>query len=203
MCPLAYDELFLSLVTDRRILDIVERLLGDYFIVMLQNGILNVPQIGADQTSGYWHRDFGYQHFVSSRPIGVTAIHCLDNFNGVTGGTRVLPNSHRQETFPSEEFLRLHDRGIEAPAGSVVLLDSMLYHRGGHNTSPNVRRGINTTYALPLIKQQINLPEALKGRYREDPFLARLLGYESEVDPDVRSFRQRRLRRKLDSPAAK
>jgi ectoine hydroxylase-related dioxygenase (phytanoyl-CoA dioxygenase family) len=203
MCPLAYDELFLSLVTERRILDIVERLLGDYFIVMLQNGILNVPEVGDDQTSGYWHRDLGYQHFVSSRPIGLTAVHCLDDFNAVTGGTRVLPGSHRQEAFPSEEFLRRHEIGVEAPAGSVVLLDPMLYHRGGHNTSPNVRRGINTTYTIPLIKQQLNLPQALGGRYRDDPFLARLLGYESEVDPSVLAFRQRRLQRKLASPAAK
>src|SRR5437762_3586314 len=33
MCPLAYDELFLDLVTNPRILGIVERLLGDYFVV--------------------------------------------------------------------------------------------------------------------------------------------------------------------------
>jgi len=198
MCPLAYDDFFLSLAADRQVLAIVERLLGEYFILMLQNGILNVPERGDDQTSGYWHRDLGYQHFVSSRPLGITAIHCLDEFNSKTGGTRVLPGSHRHEVFPSEEFLRAHDRGIEAPAGSVILLDAMLYHRGGHNTSPGVRRAVNTTYTLPLIKQQIDLSKALNGRHRDDPFLARLLGYEGEIDPNVTAFRQRRLRRKLD-----
>jgi hypothetical protein len=204
MCPLAYDDFFLSLAADRRVLAVVEQLLGDYFTLMLQNGILNVPERGDDQTSGYWHRDLGYQHFVTSRPIGITAIHCLDEFNVKTGGTRVLAGSHRHEVFPSEEFLRAHDLGIEAPAGSVILLDAMLYHRGGHNTSQGVRRAVNTTYTLPLIKQQIDLPKALGGRHRNDPFLARLLGYESEIDPDVTAFRQRRLRRKLDGapPAA-
>jgi ectoine hydroxylase-related dioxygenase (phytanoyl-CoA dioxygenase family) len=197
MCPLAYDDFFLSLVVNRRLLEIVERLLGDYFILMLQNGILNIPEHGDDQTSGYWHRDLGYQHFVSSRPIGITAIHCIDAFNSITGGTRVLPGSHKHEVFPSEEFLRHHERGIEAPAGSVILLDAMLYHRGGHNTSPNVRRAVNSTYTLPLIKQQIDLSQALNGRYRDDPVLSRLLGYESEIDPSVIAFRQRRLRRKL------
>jgi hypothetical protein len=196
MCPLAYDDFFLSLVVDRRLLDVVERLLGDYFILMLQNGILNIPELGDDQTSGYWHRDLGYQHFVSSRPIGITAIHCIDDFNSNTGGTRILPGSHKHEVFPSEEFLRHHERGIEAPAGSVILLDAMLYHRGGHNTSPGVRRAVNSTYTLPLIKQQIALPQALNGRHRDDPFLSRLLGYESEVDPSVIAFRQRRLQRK-------
>jgi ectoine hydroxylase-related dioxygenase (phytanoyl-CoA dioxygenase family) len=108
----------------------------------------------------------------------------------------VLPGSHRHEVFPSEEFLRRHECGIEAPAGSVILLDAMLYHRGGHNTSPEVRRAVNTTYTLPLIKQQIDLSKALDGRYRDDPFLSQLLGYETEIDPSVVAFRQRRLQRK-------
>jgi hypothetical protein len=196
MCPLAYDDFFVSFVTDARVLEIVEMLLGDYFILMLQNGILNIPEHGDDQTSGYWHRDLGYQHFVSSRPIGITAIHCIDEFNGATGGTRVLPGSHRHEVFPSEEFLRRHECGIEAPAGSVILLDAMLYHRGGHNGSPGVRRAVNSTYTLPLIRQQIDLTQTLKGRHRDDPLLSRLLGYGNEIDPDVIAFRRRRLQRK-------
>jgi ectoine hydroxylase-related dioxygenase (phytanoyl-CoA dioxygenase family) len=202
MCPLAYDDFFLTLATFPQVLTIVRQLLGEYFILMLQNGILNVPERGADQTSGYWHRDLGYQHFFSSRPIGITAIHCLNDFNCKTGGTRVLPGSHRQEVFPSEEFLRAHERGIEAAAGSIILLDAMLYHRGGHNTSSGVRRAINTTYTLPLIRQQIDLFSALKGRHRDDAFLARLLGYDAEADPDVTAFRQRRLRRKLGDSAS-
>jgi ectoine hydroxylase-related dioxygenase (phytanoyl-CoA dioxygenase family) len=202
MCPLAYDDFFLSLVANRQVLAIVERLLGEYFVLMLQNGILNVPECGDDQISGCWHRDLGYQHFVSSRPIGITAIHCLDEFNSKTGGTRVLPGSHKNEVFPSEEFLRHHERGIEAPAGSVVLMDSMLYHRGGHNSSTNVRRAVNNIYTLPLIKQQISLSNALNGRHREDPFLSRLLGYEGETDSSVLAFRLRRLKRKLGDAAA-
>jgi ectoine hydroxylase-related dioxygenase (phytanoyl-CoA dioxygenase family) len=202
MCPLAYDDFFLSLAIDRKVLALVEHLLGNYFVLMLQNGILNVPERGDDQTSGYWHRDLGYQHFVSSRPIGITAIHCLDDFNSQTGGTRVLPSSHRNEVFPSEHFLREHEHGIEAPAGSVIVLDSMLYHRGGHNTSANVRHAVNNIYTLPFIKQQISLPQALAGRYSDDPFLARLLGYESESDPSVARFRERRLQRKQSAASA-
>ena len=197
MCPLAYDDFFLSMVTNRQVLDVVERLLGDYFTLMLQNGIINVPEVGDAQVSGHWHRDIGYQHFTTSRPLGVTALYCVDDFNAQSGGTRVLPSSHKIEAFPSDEYVRRHDCGIEAPAGSVVILDSMLYHRAGHNRSNRVRRGVNNVYTLPLIKQQISLPQALGESYREDKFLARLLGYESESDRNVIEFRRRRLKRKL------
>ena len=198
MCLLAYDEFFLTLAIKPAVLGIVEQVLGDYYTLMLQNGIINVPELGDDQTAGYWHRDLGYQHFTSSRPLGITALYCIDDFNVESGGTLVLPASHKAEAFPSQQFVGEHERSITAPAGSVVVFDSMLYHRGGHNRSRNVRRGVNNIYTLPLIKQQISLPSILKGRYREDAFLSKFLGYESETDANVDEFRQRRIRRKQE-----
>jgi ectoine hydroxylase-related dioxygenase (phytanoyl-CoA dioxygenase family) len=196
MCLLAYDDFFLSLATKPRILTLVEYFLGDYFTLMLQNGIVNVPEVGDNQAPGYWHRDLGYQHFISSRPLGITALYCVDDFKEETGGTRVLPYSHKAETFPSEEFVRQHEQAISAAAGSAIVFDSMMYHRGGHNRSPTVRRGINNIYTLPLVKQQISLPKILQGRYQEDAFLSKLLGYDSETDANVEEFRKRRIRRK-------
>jgi ectoine hydroxylase-related dioxygenase (phytanoyl-CoA dioxygenase family) len=111
----------------------------------------------------------------------------------------LLRYSHKTEPFPSEEFVRQHDQSIIAAAGSAIVLDSMMYHRGGHNRSSGVRRGINNIYTLPLIKQQISLPKILQGRYREDPFLSKLLGYESETDASVEEFRRRRIKRQHDS----
>jgi len=199
MCLLAYDEFFLSLATKPRVLALVEHFLGDYFTLMMQNGIINVPEVGDDQNPGYWHRDLGYQHLTSSRPLGITALYCLDDFNGQTGGTRVLPGSHKAEVFPSEEYVQRRQLTVEASAGSAIMIDAMLYHRGGHNRSQHVRRGVNNIYTLPLIKQQISLPRILKGRYQDDAFLNKLLGYDSETDASVQEFRQRRIRRKQDA----
>ena len=50
-------------------------------------------------------------------------------------------------------------------------------------------------YTLPFIKQQISLPRMLKGKYRDDQFLNKFLGYESETDESVTEFRRRRLER--------
>ena len=194
-CPLAYDEYFLSIATSPKVLAIVEKFLGDYFVLMLQNAVINVPAVGNEQNAGYWHRDLNYQHFISTRPISISALFCVDDFSEETGGTYLLPASHKTEAFPSDEFVRQHEMVVNAKAGSAIVFDSMLYHRGGHNRSPNIRRGINHMYTLPLVKQQISLPKMLNGKFQDNVFLRKFLGYESESDESVIEFRRKRLAR--------
>ena len=49
-----------------------------------------------------------------------------------------------------------------------------------------------------MIKQQISLPQALNGRYIEDPFLAKFLGYESETAKNVFEWRKVRIDRRKE-----
>jgi ectoine hydroxylase-related dioxygenase (phytanoyl-CoA dioxygenase family) len=194
--PLAYDEFFLDVAASPQILAIVNQVLGGgYFQLHSQNGIINVPSLGQDQAAGAWHRDLNYQHFVSSRPLAASALFCIDDFSGVTGGTHVLPGSHKVEAFPSPAFTERRGVQIEAAAGSVIVFDSMMYHRTGLNTSAGPRRAINHMYTAPMIKQQLDLPVLLDGRYEDDPALRRLLGYESRPEESVKEFRLRRLAR--------
>jgi ectoine hydroxylase-related dioxygenase (phytanoyl-CoA dioxygenase family) len=194
--PLAYDELFLEVATHATVLAVVERLLvGGYFQLMLQNGIINIRAQGHEQAAGAWHRDLNYQHFVSSRPLSVSALFCIDDFSQRTGGTHVLPGSHKMEAFPSEAFTEHRGVQVEAPAGSVIVFDSMMYHRTGINTSEGPRRAINHMYTVPFIKQQIDLPALLDGRYADDPILGPFLGYESRPDQSPEAFRRKRLAR--------
>lgn len=201
-CPLAYNDLFLEVARSEAILTIVERLLGEYFILMLQNGVLNVPATGHNQNAGYWHRDLNYQHFVSSRPLAISALIVIDEFTELNGATCVLPASHKSEAFPSESFVIANERTIEAPAGSALVFDSMLYHRGARNRSTKVRRAINHIYSLPFIKQQISLPRILDGRFSDDPRLSIFLGYDSESDESVTAFREKRIAR-INSSSSK
>ncbi|MEO8433489.1 MAG: phytanoyl-CoA dioxygenase family protein [Pyrinomonadaceae bacterium] len=194
---LAYDDYFLEAATNPTVLAIVERLLGDYYILMQQNGIINLPGLENYQTS--WHRDLSYQHFVSTRPLAVSALFCIDDFSEESGGTHVLPASHKIETFPSQGFLEKNQRGIIATAGSVLVFDSMLYHRGEHNRSTFTRRALNHVYTLPFVKQQISIPEALQGKFRDEGFLSKFLGYESESGKNVAQWRAAKIERTRDS----
>lgn len=190
-CPLAENSLFLQLATLPKILMLMKKAFGDYYILQQQNGVLLPPNTESYQMG--WHRDLPYQHFVASRPLAISALFCIDAFNVLTGGTHVLPASHKAEMFPSNDYVTAHEVGIDANPGDALVFDSMLYHRSGSNSAAKVRRGLNHVYALPFFKQQINLPKALKGKYSEDAFLNKFLGYEGEPAESAFDWRNKRL----------
>ena len=192
-CPLVDDSAFLKVAAHPRLLALVRLLLGDYVVLMQQNGVINPPQ--EEHTQGAYHRDLPYQHFVSSRPLAVSALFCIDPFRTETGATIVIPGSHRAERFPSADVAASLEVSVSAEPGSFVVFDAMLFHRAGNNRSGRLRRAVNNVFSVPIIAQQISLPSALSGRYSDDPALARLLGYDSTPAASVADWRTRRLRR--------
>lgn len=182
-CCVAFDEAFVRLASNANVLDVCRQLLGEYVVLMQQNAIVNPPGRAHRQTA--CHRDLPYQHFVSSRPLAVSALFCVDAFTGDNGATVVLPGTHRIEQFPSDALAAEIERSVEAPAGSFLLFDSMLFHRTGHNGSTMPRRAVNHVYTLPFIAQQISIPDVLGGRYADDPALARLFGYQTRPASSV------------------
>jgi ectoine hydroxylase-related dioxygenase (phytanoyl-CoA dioxygenase family) len=192
-CLLAYDSAFIDLAAHPDVLALCRQLLGDYVVLMQQNGVVN-PSDDTHRQQAY-HRDLPYQHFVSSRPLAVSALFCIDPFRPETGATTVLPASHRMEVFPSDQTAAELDTPVAAEAGSFIVFDSMLFHRAGTNRSGRPRRAVNQVFTVPIIAQQISLPSILQGRYADVPQLARLLGYESSPAESVIAWRERRLRR--------
>jgi len=192
-CPLVYDDAFVELVTHADVLALCRELLGDYVVLMQQNGIINPP--GERHTQVAYHRDLPYQHFVSSRPLAVSALFCIDPFRVETGATTLIPGSHRVEMFPSDHVAAELDTPVTADPGSFIVFDSMVFHRAGHNRSDRPRRAVNHVFTSPIIAQQISLPDALGGRYADDPVLARLFGYGVTPAPSVTAWRTRRLAR--------
>jgi ectoine hydroxylase-related dioxygenase (phytanoyl-CoA dioxygenase family) len=64
----------------------------------------------------------------------------------------------------------------------------MLYHSGGVNKTSQQRRAINNVYTIPMIKQQINLPNILNGLYQDSPELEKLLGYTTTVPDSIEQY---------------
>lgn len=192
-CPLVYDDAFVALAANPTILAVVRELLGDYVVLMQQNGVINPPRQSHTQTS--YHRDLPYQHFVSSRPLAVGALFCIDPFRVETGATVVIPGSHHMEAFPSVEVAAQLDTPVTAEPGSFLVFDAMLFHRAGANVSDRPRRAVNQVFSVPIIAQQISLPDALEGRHADDPELRRLFGYDVAPSRSVVAWRERRLAR--------
>ena len=190
-CIIGYDDYFLSLAAHPLIMAVTRRLLGENFILMSQNAIINRPVDAHYQFT--WHRDLNYQHYVSSRPLAVSALYAIDDFTEETGGTWLIPASHKSEPFPSPAYVRRRARQIDAPAGSILLFDAMIYHRAGVNRSGRVRRSVNHIYCVPMIQQQISLPSMLGGKFSDDPFLRMFLGYDTETGRSVQEWRTRKL----------
>lgn len=192
-CPLAYDDRFVELVRHPTLLRLCRRVLGEYVQLMQQNGVVN--RTSEDHPQRAYHRDLPYQHFVSSRPLALSALFCIDPFRVETGATTVVPASHLSERFPSADVTASVETPIEAAPGAFIVFDSMLFHRAGSNRSGRPRRAVNQVFTVPIIAQQISLPAALHGRFADDPELARLLGYEAAPAASVADWRERRLAR--------
>jgi Phytanoyl-CoA dioxygenase (PhyH) len=191
--PLLYDFEFIRLARHPLVLSVVRLFLGDWFILNLQNAIINRPNQVHHQSS--WHRDLPYQNWVISRPLAINALLAIDEFSEITGGTHVVPFTHKTEILPSDAYIEANRIVAAAPAGSAIVFDSMLFHRAGANKSPNIRRAVNHLYTTPILKQQYDFPRALGDRPDLEPGISRLLGYTSQVPIDDRAWRNARAAR--------
>nr|BFD31223.1 hypothetical protein GTC16762_08410 [Pigmentibacter ruber] len=171
--PLLFDKCFLDLAMNQKVLQIVSSLIHGKFILNQQNGVINPSNEKYNQ--GLWHRDLPYQHFISSTPIAINALFCLDEFTIENGATYVLPFTHKQEPFPSDHYITKNSKQITAPAGAYIILDCMTFHKGGYNSSSKNRRAINHVYTIPYIKQQIDM-SGLEELYDLDSNTRDLLG---------------------------
>jgi ectoine hydroxylase-related dioxygenase (phytanoyl-CoA dioxygenase family) len=191
--PLLQDRTFIEMVMNEKVLTVMKRMLGDWFILNLQNAIINRPEQAHHQSA--WHRDLPYQNWVISRPLAIGALFVIDEFSKLTGCTMILPSSHRQESSPSESWIGKHAVSVEAPPGSVIFFDAMVFHRAGKNTSKITRRAVNHLYTAPILKQQYDFPRGLGETFCGDSTTMRVLGFTSQVPCTAAQWRRERARK--------
>lgn len=192
---LGIERAFLELAQNPIVLAICRRLMGEYIILHQQNGVIN-PANAHHYNQAAFHRDLPYQHFVSSRPLAVNALYCVDTFTEQNGGTCVLPASHKSEAFPSDAAVKALQKQISANAGSFIIIDSMLFHCGGVNYTDRPRRAVSHLYSVPILRPQIDLSTELGEEYSDNADVRRLLGYDVRTPPSVAEFyaaRQKRM----------
>ena len=159
--PLTHgSEVFLKLALNANLMTVLKKLIQGKFVLNQQNGIINPPKETYNQAA--WHRDLPYQHFVSTKPLAINALFCVDDFTCENGATFVIPASHKTEDFPSENYIKKNAVQVQAKTGSFILLDCMMFHAGGFNNTNLERRAVNHVYNIPYFKQQINIPNNIK-----------------------------------------
>ncbi len=143
-------EVFQRLLEHPRIVALLDRLLLPNWLLSTSQSIRLYP----GETAQAWHTDDAF--YLIPRPRGrlaVSTIWAIEDFTVENGATEVIPGSHRwAQEHPDE---RPH-QAIKAvmPAGSVIVFDGALWHRGGDNRSPATRLALSPQYCQPWLRPQ-------------------------------------------------
>ena len=146
----------------------IKKILGT--CVQLHSGTARVTTPGtADQ---HWHRDSPWPMDPDLTPYGSTPaqINCgyfLDDITAANGPTVLLPGSHRALFRPPDSHVKFPDEvHATVRAGTAVLFDGHLFHRGAANHSSLPRRVVLMCYQNAWMKsrEKFDGPRTIKIR---------------------------------------
>ncbi len=191
--PMAYDDFFIwKFLNNASVKNVVSELLGTYHQLHSQNSYFIVT--GTDHRFSAWHRD----HRMPADPMKTSAVsvmYVLQDLSVNTGGPLIIPFSHKMEKLPSPDYIRQNQLALTAKAGSMIVFDSMLYHRAGPNNSPETRKSIKQIYTSPYLKQEVDIPSLLNADLSSDPYFSMVLGYTNRVPDSVKDLRIKKIKR--------
>ncbi len=105
------------------------------------------------------HQDQGFLAPIlpAEGPVLVNTIYVLQEVNEINGGTLLIPGSHRRNGLNGEYYGPLPPCiNLEAPAGTVLLMDGRVFHGGAVNRSDRLRYIITNSVVKNWIRQQEN-----------------------------------------------
>ncbi len=155
---LRLDPMFWEIPIQPDVLQILEGVLGEDFLLSTFSAIDVKPSKSNEQPL---HPDdalipVSRPH---ERPIGCTCMWVMSDFNAHTGGTRLIPGSHRAplDLLWSQDPAKME--GLIQPdveAGSVLMFDHALFHGAADNHSDGWRLGLQVSYHAGWIRPYTN-----------------------------------------------
>ncbi len=148
---------FAPYLADPRLRPLTRALLGEHVRVSFTSTIISLP--GARRLK--WHGDWPFNqdnagHIPAPYPDMVahlTSIWMLTDFTEDNGATLIVPGSHRQSNNPTGrnglDPLAPHpdETPVTGPAGTVMVMDSRLWHATPSNDSDETRVGLAIRWA--------------------------------------------------------
>ena len=159
-----HDQSFATHLVDDRLTGLAAQLLGEHFRISFTAGMV----INPGNERGAWHADWPFNQGNAGRilapyPDGVfhlTTIWMLSPFTAENGATLVLPGSHRLPSNPTAERAQPHpsvmpgqydpiagQMNVAGSPGSVLVMDSRLWHATAANLSERPRVALIVRYA--------------------------------------------------------
>ena len=154
------DPVFEVCFTDPRVLACIAHVLSDFKLSSL-NSRAALPGQGLQAL----HSEGG--------PVGLgpyqvcNSIWLLDDFTEDNGATRVVPGSHRltvsvRDAVPDTAAAHPDEVRLTAPAGTVVVFNSHLWHGGTRNRTGGQRRALHSYFTRRGNAQQLNQREFIR-----------------------------------------
>ena len=159
-------------LSNESILGAAEAILGPFVRISTVSGLVNNPGV----KRGYWHSDWPFNQTVAAKVpapypdvvMHLSSIFMLTEFSEKTGGTLIVPGSHRFPNNPSgsngEDAMAPYPNEMNSTGkpGDVLFYDSRLWHAVPDNPSSIPRVAISIRYApwwLNLNAQKAGHPD--------------------------------------------
>lgn len=142
------------------------------------------PIAGAPKKRNYVHNIHkDTRTYIPDYHFRLNMIVMLDDFTSENGATQVLLGSHRQSTAPDEDLFNAHYVELLGKAGTVVLFNSYLWHRGGLNITDQNRVALTLSFGPAYIKPQLDYARMLGEDYALglSALTRQVLGYNARV----------------------
>ncbi|HEK1690546.1 TPA: phytanoyl-CoA dioxygenase family protein [Pseudomonas putida] len=175
----------------------IERYFGGQFILNSYGGAINTRD--SQSYAQRVHRDI--RSFSGDMPLLLNTLVMLDDFTAANGATWMLSGSHKAEAKPTDDYFMAHAEQAIAPAGSILMFNSNVWHAGGSNVTDRVRRSVTPMFSKPFIKQQFDYPRALGYDLGPnlDPTMRQVIGYNARVPATLDEWYQPPARRMYHS----
>jgi Phytanoyl-CoA dioxygenase (PhyH) len=145
-----FDPIFADMVTKAGLADLLDDLLGRYYL--LSDYSLNVVHPG--QPVDDWHIDYPYnemRQLVTGGLLGLQCVLAVDSFTEVNGATRLVPGTHGRPRRPSGDAVDSAETFIAGP-GTLLVMAAATWHRSGYNRSDRPRTAVLMSFVERWIK---------------------------------------------------
>lgn len=149
-------EVFDVFYTHPKVLAAMARVIGSEFKLSALNYRAAKPGMGSQKLHVDWHEAVTPGDFKVCNSIWL-----LDDFSKANGATRIVPGTHLTGELPQdmmEDPWASHPEEIliEAPAGSVFIFNSHVWHGGTNNSTQKYRRAVHSYFCRKGQPQQID-----------------------------------------------
>ncbi|MBM3265062.1 MAG: phytanoyl-CoA dioxygenase family protein [candidate division Zixibacteria bacterium] len=172
-----YDRSLAPYLANPRVLDIVCALLGPHVRISFTTATINEP---GNVRSG-WHADWPFNqqnagHLPAPYPdvvMHLTTIWMLSSFSDDNGSTLIVPGSHRFPSNPTGNngvapmAVLTGEKRACGQAGSVLIMDSRLWHATAPNTTSEPRVAVVVRYAPWWLDLSVLRPDSPERSYME------------------------------------